>query len=74
MYTEEYLSKLGINDRQIKAVLYIKEKGVITNTILQGINSTGKSTTTIDLQDLVNKKIIVQEGKAGRAVKYRLKK
>jgi ATP-dependent DNA helicase RecG len=74
IYTEQYLSKLGINDRQIKAILYIKEKGFITNAILQSINSAGKSTTTLDLQDLVNREIIVQEGKAGRGVKYRLKK
>jgi len=27
IYTEEYLRKLGLNERQIKAVMYVKEKG-----------------------------------------------
>ena len=31
IYNKENLSKLGLNDRQIKAVLYVKEKGQITN-------------------------------------------
>jgi ATP-dependent DNA helicase RecG len=74
IYTEEYLRKLKINDRQIKAVLYIKEKGFITNAIFQSLNNIGKTVTTTELQDLVHKEIIKQEGKSGRAVRYRLKK
>jgi len=31
VYTEEYLKKLGLNERQIKAVMYVKEKRKITN-------------------------------------------
>jgi ATP-dependent DNA helicase RecG len=31
IYTEEYLRNLGFNERQIKAVMYVKEKGKITN-------------------------------------------
>ncbi len=31
IYTEEYLRNLGLNERQIKAVMYVKEKGKITN-------------------------------------------
>lgn len=36
IYTEEYLRNLGLNERQIKAVMYVKEKGRITN---RGINN-----------------------------------
>jgi len=31
LYTEEYLRQLGLNERQIKAVMYVKERGKITN-------------------------------------------
>ncbi|HEX4372861.1 MAG TPA: ATP-binding protein, partial [Puia sp.] len=74
IYTEEYLFKLNLSARQIKGVLYAKEYGFITNAIFQSINGIGKSVTTIDLQDLVSKKIVVQEGRSGRGVKYILKK
>ncbi|HLX92457.1 MAG TPA: ATP-binding protein [Puia sp.] len=74
IYTQDFLTKLNLNERQIKAVLYVKANGFITNGIFQSINSIGKSVTTTDLQDLVNKKIVVQQGKAGRAVKYTLKR
>lgn len=30
-YNEEYLRELGLNEWQVKAVLYVKEKGKITN-------------------------------------------
>lgn len=73
IYNEEYLLKLNINERQIKAVLYIKEHGEINNTKYQELNSIGKTISTKDLQDLVNKKIIDQGGKAGRGIKYTLK-
>lgn len=38
VYTEEYLRNLGLNERQIKAVMYVKEKGRITNKEYQEIN------------------------------------
>jgi len=31
IYNEENLRKMGLNERQIKAVMYVKEKGKITN-------------------------------------------
>jgi len=33
-YAEEQLLKIGLNERQVKAVLYVKEKGKITNSQL----------------------------------------
>jgi len=29
--TEEYLRSLGLNDRQVQAILYVKDKGRITH-------------------------------------------
>ncbi len=31
IYTEEYLRKKELNERQVKAVMYVKKKGRITN-------------------------------------------
>jgi ATP-dependent DNA helicase RecG len=51
-YAEEELQKLGLNNRQIKAVLYVKEKGKITNKEYQEINEVSKPTATRDLSEL----------------------
>jgi len=67
---EEQLIKLGLNVRQVKAVLHIKEKGEITNAIYQKINNIGKTTATEDLQLLVQLGIIIRKGKIGRGTKY----
>ncbi|MDR3245061.1 MAG: transcriptional regulator, partial [Prevotellaceae bacterium] len=56
-FSEEELQKLGLNERQIKAVLYVKENGVITNGEYQKINEVSRRWTTIKLTDLVNKNI-----------------
>jgi|GEM_PF-2079353 len=38
VYTEENLRKMGLNERQIKAVMYVNEKERITNKEHQEIN------------------------------------
>ncbi len=42
----EKLNKLGLNDRQLKAVLVLKEKGKITNKEYQEINETTERTAS----------------------------
>ena len=51
--TEEQLIKLGLNGRQIKAVLFVKEKGKITNKDYQQLNDCSRNTASNDLADLV---------------------
>lgn len=53
-FSEEQLQKIGLNDRQIKAVLYVKERGRITNREYQEINSVAKPTATRDLSELTD--------------------
>lgn len=72
IYSGEYLQKLNINEIQIKAVLYVKEHGNITNTKYQEINNLGKSVSSSELTDLVRKAIFLKSGNA-RAIKYLLK-
>ena len=53
--SEEELQKLGLNERQIKAVLYVKKKGKITSGEYQEINKVSKRTATNELMELVEK-------------------
>lgn len=55
IYNKEDLSKLGLNERQIKAVLYVKEKGKITNSEYQKLNNISRRTATDELAELTNK-------------------
>jgi len=71
--TDELLVKRGLNQRQIKAVLYAKEKGKITNKEYQDINSVTKPTATRDLSELVEKyNILVNVGKKGAGSYYEI--
>jgi len=47
-----------VNDRQVKAVLFVKEKGRITNKEYQEIFGVARMTATRDLKELVDKGII----------------
>jgi len=49
IYTEEYLHNLGLNERQIKAVMYVKEKGKITNKEYREMFATTDRTAVRDL-------------------------
>jgi ATP-dependent DNA helicase RecG len=68
---EENLKKLDLNERQIKAVKYVKENGKITNREYREINSLSDEGARIDLNILVEKNILVPTGK-GRNVHYLL--
>ena len=72
IYNKEDLSKLGLSDRQIKAVLYVKEHGKITNKEYQEVNGIGKSVTIDELRNLVDKEILVRIGETGRGTYYEL--
>jgi len=61
-YTIKQLKKMGLNDRQVKAVQYVKDNTSITNLVYQKINVTGKTTATEDIQFLVDRKILKQAG------------
>lgn len=72
IYTEDYLRTLDINERQVKALLFAKEKGAITNATYQEINGIGKTLATEELGDLVGKELVQQSGTKGRGSKYQL--
>lgn len=64
IYTEEHLRNLGLNERQIKAVMYVKRKGPINLSSLKTlVPEVSEKTLYRDLQDLVNKKVLKELGK-----------
>ena len=69
IYTGGYLRKLGLNERQIKAVLCVKEKGKIGNREYQELFNVSRQTATGGLSDLVRLGIFKRVEKG----KYKLK-
>lgn len=67
---EDYLFKLGLNERQVKAVMYVKENEKITNKEYQVINDCSRNTATNDLRDLIKKNILKDSGKKGAGSYY----
>jgi len=70
IYTEENLLKMGLNKRQIKAVIYAKEKGKITNKEYQEITNVKERTSTMDLANIVKKGILQKIGTTGKGTYY----
>jgi ATP-dependent DNA helicase RecG len=74
IYTEENLRKIGLNERQIKAVMYVKEKGRITNKEFQKIAGISKPTATRELTTLIKMNLLEQRGITGKGTFYQLRK
>ncbi|MBW6535909.1 MAG: putative DNA binding domain-containing protein [Mariniphaga sp.] len=71
IYNETSLKKLGINERQIKAVLYAKRNGKITNSGYQEICDVSKGTATKELRELTEKfNILERKGNVGAGTIY----
>lgn len=70
-WTQENLQKMGLNERQIKAVMYVREKGKITNKAYKElIKDISRITATRDLTNLVEKGILKMVGIGKRQVHY----
>ena len=72
IYNQEELSKLGLNKRQIKAVLYVRENGKITNSEFKTLNGCSRNTASADLTDLVEKQILRGSEMKGAGAYYQL--
>jgi len=72
IFTEKVLSRLGLNERQLKAVKYVKEKGRITNKEYREISGLSDEGARVDLNDLVEKGVLLPKSK-GRNTNYVLK-
>jgi len=74
IFTEEYLKKLGLNTRQVRAVLYTKASGKITNKEYQNLYKVSKRTATNDLDALVQKNVFEKIGTKGKGTFYIIKR
>lgn len=70
MFTKESLRDMNLNERQIKAVLYVEEKGSITNKEYQALFDVSRVTATRDLNLLEGRNILKRIGKGKRDLKY----
>lgn len=71
IYNSDYLETLGLNNRQVKAVLFAKENGKITNSDYQILNSISKRTASTELTELVDKfKVLSKTGTSGSSISY----
>jgi len=72
---KEYLEKLKLNPRQVKAVMFVKENGDISNKKYQEICQVSKGTATKELRELTNTfNILDRKGKIGPGTVYVIKK
>ena len=55
---KEYLEKLGLNERQVKAIEYLKLNTSITNKEYQSLFDITDRTALRDLDDLVTKGLV----------------
>jgi ATP-dependent DNA helicase RecG len=69
IYNKEYLSELELNDRQLDALLFFKQKGeILSSEYVQRYHITDR-TARRDLLELVEKKLLSKEGDK-KAAKY----
>jgi ATP-dependent DNA helicase RecG len=71
--TEEHLRSLGLNERQVRVVLYVKEKRRITNAEYQQLCTVSKRTASDGLSELEAKGLLERVGTTGKGTYYRLK-
>jgi ATP-dependent DNA helicase RecG len=68
-FSEEQLQQLGLNERQIDALLFFKKKGEIIGMEYAERYNIAERTARADLSDLVEKKILIKMGET-KSVKY----
>ena len=73
-FSKEQLEKLGLNDRQMRVIEYVKKKGKITNAEYQQLNNVSKPTATRDLQELTDNFKILKNTSFGAGSYYELNK
>lgn len=73
IYTEEYLRKLDLSDRQIKAIIYTKEHKKISNKVYQQLFNVSRNTASSDLQQLVKAELLISNEQKGAGSFYTIR-
>ena len=71
-FTEDQLKKMGLNDRQVDAVLFTKKYGEITNSKYQEVANVSKATATRDIKELEENSLLKNIGTKGSSAVYKL--
>jgi len=69
-FSEEYLKQLGLNERQVKAIIYTKKYREITNSKYQEVANVSKATATRDIKELEDKGLLKNIGTKGSSAIY----
>jgi len=69
IFTEDFLIRKGLSERQIKAVKYVKEKRRITNREYRQMTGLSDESVRKDLKDITQKKVLKIKGR-GRSISY----
>jgi ATP-dependent DNA helicase RecG len=72
--TNSVMANLGLSERQVRAVAYLKTHQEITNSIYQLEFQASKRTASRDLDEMITKGIAEKVGTTGKGVHYRLAK
>lgn len=70
VFDMEYLKSLGLNERQIQAIKFVKVNGKITNSEYQANYGVARNTATRDLSELVAKGILKSSETKGAGSYY----
>jgi len=68
-YTEERLQEMGLNERQVRAGLWVKEHGSITNREYRELSGLSDEGARQDLTVLIEKGVLQRKGR-GRSTYY----
>lgn len=69
-YTNQFITGQNLEERQIRAMQYIKEYGSISNAQYQELTNISKRTATRDLQELIERRFIRKIGTTGKGTSY----
>ncbi len=72
IFTIEYFKSIGLNERQIQAMKYVKANGKITNSEYQSNFSVARNTASRDLMELVEKGLLKSSESKGAGSYYEL--
>jgi len=70
IYNESHLEAIGLNDRQIQAILFVKKSGTLNNTGYQKMFKVSRMTATRALSSLVSSGLLIRTGTHAMGIKY----
>ena len=72
--TDAVLDEFGLNERQMRAIQFVKEKGRITSSEYQEITTVSRQTAYRDFDELVHKHVFEKKGESRKGSYYVLTK